>query len=104
MAELSEDARWQVWPDIAEYMLLLAGPLGVGLLDERLSSLCVAWLRGRVCATHPEMLTRSLGRCGPVPTVLALSEDLSLFQKFLLSCPRNIPRLAECSQAIRRSQ
>ncbi|OBS58276.1 hypothetical protein A6R68_10599, partial [Neotoma lepida] len=42
--ELAEDAKWRVRLAIIEYMPLLAGQLGVEFFDEKLNSLCMAWL------------------------------------------------------------
>ncbi|KAK2099453.1 hypothetical protein P7K49_020801 [Saguinus oedipus] len=44
IVELAEDAKWRVRLAIIEYMPLLAGQLGVEFFDEKLNSLCMAWL------------------------------------------------------------
>lgn len=65
IVELAEDAKWRVRLAIIEYMPLLAGQLGVEFFDEKLNSLCMAWL-----VDHGESLaglegaTAALGRAG----------------------------------------
>ncbi|KAL0973031.1 hypothetical protein UPYG_G00197960 [Umbra pygmaea] len=44
IVELAEDAKWRVRLAIIEYMPLLAGQLGVEFFDEKLNTLCKAWL------------------------------------------------------------
>uniref|UniRef100_A0A672SDK8 Serine/threonine-protein phosphatase 2A 65 kDa regulatory subunit A beta isoform-like n=1 Tax=Sinocyclocheilus grahami TaxID=75366 RepID=A0A672SDK8_SINGR len=50
IVELAEDAKWRVRLAIIEYMPLLAGQLGVEFFDEKLNSLCMAWLIDHVFA------------------------------------------------------
>uniref|UniRef100_A0A673MU40 Serine/threonine-protein phosphatase 2A 65 kDa regulatory subunit A alpha isoform-like n=1 Tax=Sinocyclocheilus rhinocerous TaxID=307959 RepID=A0A673MU40_9TELE len=50
IVELAEDAKWRVRLAIIEYMPLLAGQLGVEFFDEKLNSLCMAWLVDHVYA------------------------------------------------------
>ncbi|KAK7806203.1 hypothetical protein U0070_008866 [Myodes glareolus] len=50
IVELAEDAKWRVRLAITEYMPLLAGQLGVEFFDEKLNSLCIAWLVDHVYA------------------------------------------------------
>uniref|UniRef100_A0A671R216 Serine/threonine-protein phosphatase 2A 65 kDa regulatory subunit A beta isoform-like n=1 Tax=Sinocyclocheilus anshuiensis TaxID=1608454 RepID=A0A671R216_9TELE len=50
IVELAEDAKWRVRLAIFEYMPLLAGQLGVEFFDEKLNSLCMAWLIDHVFA------------------------------------------------------
>ena len=44
IVELAEDNKWRVRLAIIEYMPLLAGQLGKAFFDEKLNSLCMAWL------------------------------------------------------------
>ncbi|XP_057346645.1 serine/threonine-protein phosphatase 2A 65 kDa regulatory subunit A beta isoform [Manis pentadactyla] len=44
IVELAEDAKWEARLAPAECMPLLAGQLGVEFFDEKLNSLCMAWL------------------------------------------------------------
>ncbi|XP_073095937.1 serine/threonine-protein phosphatase 2A 65 kDa regulatory subunit A beta isoform isoform X1 [Manis javanica] len=44
IVELAEDAKWKVRLATIECMPLLAGQLGVEFFDEKLNSLCMAWL------------------------------------------------------------
>uniref|UniRef100_A0A8C9SUB7 Protein phosphatase 2, regulatory subunit A, beta b n=1 Tax=Scleropages formosus TaxID=113540 RepID=A0A8C9SUB7_SCLFO len=55
IVELAEDAKWRVRLAIIEYMPLLAGQLGVEFFDEKLNSLCMAWLvdHGKLCLRYP---------------------------------------------------
>uniref|UniRef100_A0A671WH88 Protein phosphatase 2, regulatory subunit A, beta b n=1 Tax=Sparus aurata TaxID=8175 RepID=A0A671WH88_SPAAU len=50
IVELAEDAKWRVRLAIIEYMPLLAGQLGVEFFDEKLNTLCMAWLIDHVYA------------------------------------------------------
>lgn len=43
IVELAEDAKWQVCLVFIEFVPL-AGQLGVEFIDEKLNSLCMAWL------------------------------------------------------------
>ena len=53
IVELAEDNKWRVRLAIIEYMPLLAGQLGKAFFDEKLNSLCMAWLvdHGETIAT-----------------------------------------------------
>lgn len=44
IVELAEDNKWRVRLAIIEYMPLLAGQLGKDFFDEKLNTLCMAWL------------------------------------------------------------
>uniref|UniRef100_A0A672R3R7 Serine/threonine-protein phosphatase 2A 65 kDa regulatory subunit A alpha isoform-like n=1 Tax=Sinocyclocheilus grahami TaxID=75366 RepID=A0A672R3R7_SINGR len=55
IVELAEDAKWRVRLAIIEYMPLLAGQLGVEFFDEKLNSLCMAWL-----VDHGRLLIRNV--------------------------------------------
>lgn len=44
IVELAEDNKWRVRLAIIEYMPLLAGQLGKEFFDEKLNTLCMAWL------------------------------------------------------------
>lgn len=44
IVELAEDTKWRVRLAIIEYMPLLAGQLGKEFFDEKLNTLCMAWL------------------------------------------------------------
>ncbi|XP_036283627.1 serine/threonine-protein phosphatase 2A 65 kDa regulatory subunit A beta isoform isoform X4 [Pipistrellus kuhlii] len=59
IVELAEDAKWRVRLAIIEYMPLLAGQLGVEFFDEKLNSLCMAWLVDHVYAIR-EAATNNL--------------------------------------------
>ncbi|ELW48894.1 Serine/threonine-protein phosphatase 2A 65 kDa regulatory subunit A alpha isoform [Tupaia chinensis] len=87
IVELAEDAKWRVRLAIIEYMPLLAGQLGVEFFDEKLNSLCMAWLVDHVYAIR-EAATSNLKKlvlsevCGQdittkhmLPTVLRMAGD-----------------------------
>uniref|UniRef100_A0A2K5EV08 Protein phosphatase 2 scaffold subunit Abeta n=1 Tax=Aotus nancymaae TaxID=37293 RepID=A0A2K5EV08_AOTNA len=59
IVELAEDAKWRVRLAIIEYMPLLAGQLGVEFFNEKLNSLCMAWLLDHVYAIR-EAATNNL--------------------------------------------
>ncbi|XP_074256670.1 serine/threonine-protein phosphatase 2A 65 kDa regulatory subunit A beta isoform isoform X3 [Saimiri boliviensis] len=61
IVELAEDAKWRVRLAIIEYMPLLAGQLGVEFFDEKLNSLCMAWLVDHVLG----YLCRTCSICHP---------------------------------------
>ena len=44
IVDLAEDSKWRVRLAIIEYMPLLAGQLGKEFFDEKLNTLCMAWL------------------------------------------------------------
>lgn len=52
IVELAEDAKRRVWLAVIEYIPLLAGQLNVGFINEKLNSLCMAWLVDHVYAIH----------------------------------------------------
>uniref|UniRef100_A0A8C4LKS8 Phosphatase PP2A regulatory subunit A/Splicing factor 3B subunit 1-like HEAT repeat domain-containing protein n=1 Tax=Equus asinus asinus TaxID=83772 RepID=A0A8C4LKS8_EQUAS len=52
IVELAEDAKWRVRLAIIEYMPLLVGQLGMEFFEEKLNSLCMAWLMDHVYAIH----------------------------------------------------
>ncbi|XP_050166967.1 serine/threonine-protein phosphatase 2A 65 kDa regulatory subunit A alpha isoform [Myiozetetes cayanensis] len=85
IVELAEDAKWRVRLAIIEYMPLLAGQLGVEFFDEKLNSLCMAWLVDHVYAIREAAtsnLRKLVERFGHtwaqgtiVPKVLAMAAD-----------------------------
>ncbi|XP_014816986.1 PREDICTED: serine/threonine-protein phosphatase 2A 65 kDa regulatory subunit A alpha isoform, partial [Calidris pugnax] len=85
IVELAEDAKWRVRLAIIEYMPLLAGQLGVEFFDEKLNSLCMAWLVDHVYAIREAAtsnLRKLVERFGQdwaqatiVPKVLAMATD-----------------------------
>ncbi|OPJ76062.1 hypothetical protein AV530_002806 [Patagioenas fasciata monilis] len=64
IVELAEDAKWRVRLAIIEYMPLLAGQLGVEFFDEKLNSLCMAWLVDHVYAIREAATSNLLGITG----------------------------------------
>uniref|UniRef100_A0A8C2QGG7 Phosphatase PP2A regulatory subunit A/Splicing factor 3B subunit 1-like HEAT repeat domain-containing protein n=1 Tax=Cricetulus griseus TaxID=10029 RepID=A0A8C2QGG7_CRIGR len=67
IVELAEGAKWQVWLAIIECMPLLAGQLGVEVFDEKLNSLCMAWLvdhANAVCEAATSNLKKLLEKFG----------------------------------------
>lgn len=50
IVELAEDKQWRVRLAIIEYIPALAVELGSGFFDEKLSNLCLSWLRDEVYA------------------------------------------------------
>ncbi|XP_036881711.1 serine/threonine-protein phosphatase 2A 65 kDa regulatory subunit A alpha isoform isoform X1 [Manis javanica] len=85
IVELAEDAKWRVRLAIIEYMPLLAGQLGVEFFDEKLNSLCMAWLVDHVYAireaatSNLKKLVEKFGKewahATIIPKVLAMSGD-----------------------------
>uniref|UniRef100_A0AAR2KHS8 TOG domain-containing protein n=1 Tax=Pygocentrus nattereri TaxID=42514 RepID=A0AAR2KHS8_PYGNA len=85
IVELAEDAKWRVRLAIIEYMPLLAGQLGVEFFDEKLNSLCMAWLVDHVYAIREAAtcnLMKLVEKFGAewaqntiVPKVLGMSND-----------------------------
>ncbi|EGW08053.1 Serine/threonine-protein phosphatase 2A 65 kDa regulatory subunit A alpha isoform [Cricetulus griseus] len=85
IVELAEGAKWQVWLAIIECMPLLAGQLGVEVFDEKLNSLCMAWLvdhANAVCEAATSNLKKLLEKFGKerahatiIRKVLAMSRD-----------------------------
>uniref|UniRef100_A0A8C3PAC3 Protein phosphatase 2 scaffold subunit Aalpha n=1 Tax=Chrysemys picta bellii TaxID=8478 RepID=A0A8C3PAC3_CHRPI len=85
IVELAEDAKWRVRLAIIEYMPLLAGQLGVEFFDEKLNSLCMAWLVDHVYAireaatSNLKKLVEKFGKdwahATIIPKVLAMSND-----------------------------
>jgi len=85
IVELAEDTKWRVRLAIIEYMPLLAGQLGVEFFDEKLNTLCMAWLVDHVfaireAATHN--LRKLVEKFGSewaentvIPKVIAMSQD-----------------------------
>ncbi|EHB18716.1 Serine/threonine-protein phosphatase 2A 65 kDa regulatory subunit A beta isoform [Heterocephalus glaber] len=85
IVELAEDAKWRVRLAIIEYMPLLAGQLGMEFFDEKLNSLCMAWLVDHVYAIR-EAATNNLmklvqkfgtewAQTTIVPKVLVMAND-----------------------------
>ncbi|XP_007648156.1 serine/threonine-protein phosphatase 2A 65 kDa regulatory subunit A alpha isoform isoform X1 [Cricetulus griseus] len=85
IVELAEDAKWRGGLAISEYMPLLAGQLGVEFFDEKLNSLCMAWLVDHVSAlreaatSNLKKLVEKFGKewahATIIPKVLAMSGD-----------------------------
>ncbi|XP_043539260.1 serine/threonine-protein phosphatase 2A 65 kDa regulatory subunit A alpha isoform-like [Chiloscyllium plagiosum] len=85
IVELAEDAKWRVRLAIIEYMPLLAGQLGVDFFNEKLNSLCMAWLVDHVYAIREaatnnlKKLTQKFGKVWAqntiLPKVLAMSSN-----------------------------
>merc|ERR1712191_9681 len=77
--------KWRVRLAIIEYMPLLAGQLGVEFFDEKLNTLCMAWLVDHVYAIR-EAATNNLkklvekfgvewAQSTVIPKVLAMARD-----------------------------
>uniref|UniRef100_A0A8I5US88 Protein phosphatase 2 scaffold subunit Abeta n=1 Tax=Pongo abelii TaxID=9601 RepID=A0A8I5US88_PONAB len=82
IVELAEDAKWRVRLAIIEYMPLLAGQLGVEFFDEKLNSLCMAWLVDHAAQTRNIFLLALSEACGQeittkqmLPIVLKMAGD-----------------------------
>ncbi|XP_072325015.1 serine/threonine-protein phosphatase 2A 65 kDa regulatory subunit A beta isoform-like isoform X2 [Scyliorhinus torazame] len=85
IVELAEDAKWRVRLAIIEYMPLLAGQLGVEFFNEKLNSICMAWLVDHVFAVREaatnnlKKLTQKFGKIWAqntiIPKVLAMSSN-----------------------------
>ncbi|XP_060036076.1 serine/threonine-protein phosphatase 2A 65 kDa regulatory subunit A beta isoform isoform X9 [Erinaceus europaeus] len=113
IVELAEDAKWRVRLAIIEYMPLLAGQLGVEFFDEKLNSLCMAWLVDHVYAIR-EAATNNLMKLVQkfgtdwaqntiVPKVLVMANDPNYLHRMTtLFC---INALSEaCGQEITTKQ
>uniref|UniRef100_UPI00398F2A84 serine/threonine-protein phosphatase 2A 65 kDa regulatory subunit A alpha isoform-like n=1 Tax=Pristiophorus japonicus TaxID=55135 RepID=UPI00398F2A84 len=85
IVELAEDAKWRVRLAIIEYMPLLAGQLGMEFFNEKLNSLCMAWLVDHVYAIREagtnnlKKLSQKFGKAWAqnniIPKVLAMSNN-----------------------------
>ncbi|XP_016148242.1 serine/threonine-protein phosphatase 2A 65 kDa regulatory subunit A alpha isoform-like [Sinocyclocheilus grahami] len=79
IVELAEDAKWRVRLAIIEYMPLLAGQLGVEFFDEKLNSLCMAWLvdHGRLLIRNAlsEVCGQEITTKHMLPVVFKMSND-----------------------------
>ncbi|KAM4743074.1 LOW QUALITY PROTEIN: serine/threonine-protein phosphatase 2A 65 kDa regulatory subunit A beta isoform [Anableps anableps] len=112
IVELAEDAKWRVRLAIIEYMPLLAGQLGVEF-DEKLNTLCMAWLIDHVYAIREAAtsnLTKLVEKFGAewaqntiVPKVLGMANDPNYLHRMTtLFC---INALSEaCGQEITTKQ
>ncbi|MBN3319597.1 2AAA phosphatase, partial [Atractosteus spatula] len=113
IVELAEDAKWRVRLAIIEYMPLLAGQLGVEFFDEKLNSLCMAWLVDHVYAIREAAtcnLMKLVEKFGAewaqntiVPKVLSMANDPNYLHRMTtLFC---INALSEaCGQEITTKQ
>ncbi|XP_007464722.1 PREDICTED: serine/threonine-protein phosphatase 2A 65 kDa regulatory subunit A beta isoform isoform X4 [Lipotes vexillifer] len=113
IVELAEDAKWRVRLAIIEYMPLLAGQLGVEFFDEKLNSLCMAWLVDHVYAIREAAtngLVKLVQKFGKewaqntiVPKVLVMAHDPNYLHRMTtLFC---INALSEaCGQEITTKQ
>jgi hypothetical protein len=45
ITDLAQDRQWRVRMAIIEYMPLLAAQLGAAFFDDKLSAMCIGWLR-----------------------------------------------------------
>uniref|UniRef100_A0A665UMT2 Serine/threonine-protein phosphatase 2A 65 kDa regulatory subunit A beta isoform n=1 Tax=Echeneis naucrates TaxID=173247 RepID=A0A665UMT2_ECHNA len=98
IVELAEDAKWRVRLAIIEYMPLLAGQLGVEFFDEKLNTLCMAWLIDHVYAIREAAtcnLMKLVEKFGAewaqntiVPKVLGMANDPNYLHRMttLFSC------------------
>ncbi|KAK2084903.1 hypothetical protein P7K49_036203 [Saguinus oedipus] len=97
IVELADDAKWWVQLTIIEYMPLLAEQLGVEFFDEKLNSLCMAWLVDHVYAireaatSNLKKLVEKFGKEWDhvmiIPKVLAMSRDPNyLYDMTMLFC------------------
>ncbi|XP_042555999.1 serine/threonine-protein phosphatase 2A 65 kDa regulatory subunit A alpha isoform-like [Dipodomys spectabilis] len=85
IVELAQDAKWRVRLAIIEYMSLVARQLGVEFFDEKLNSLCIAWLVDHVYAICKaatsnlkklvEKFRKEWAHATIIPKVLAMSGD-----------------------------
>ncbi|XP_042555996.1 serine/threonine-protein phosphatase 2A 65 kDa regulatory subunit A alpha isoform-like [Dipodomys spectabilis] len=85
IVELAQNAKWRVHLAIIEYMFLVARQLGVEFFDEKLNSLCIAWLVDHVyaiCKAATSNLKKLVDKFRKewahatiIPKVLAMSGD-----------------------------
>lgn len=75
IVHLAEDKQWRVRLAIIGHMPLLAGQLGVGFFNEKLSSLCMGWLGDTVFSIR-EAATHNLKRLTEVFGVEWASQNI----------------------------
>jgi len=85
IVELAEDTKWRVRLAIIEYMPLLAGQLGVEFFNEKLNTLCMAWLVDHVFAIREaaslnlkklvEKFGNEWAQSNVIPKVLGMARD-----------------------------
>merc|ERR1719348_2167442 len=91
IVELAEDTKWRVRLAIIEYMPLLAGQLGVEFFNEKLSTLCMAWLVDHVFAIREaaslnlkklvEKFGNEWAQSNVIPKVLAMARDTNYLHR-----------------------
>jgi len=57
ITDLAQDRQWRVRMAIIEYMPLLAAQLGAAFFDDKLSAMCIGWLRDCVYAIREAAIT-----------------------------------------------
>ncbi|KAF6021023.1 PPP2R1A [Bugula neritina] len=112
IVELAEDNKWRVRLAIIEYMPLLAGQLGKDFFDEKLNTLCMAWLVDHVYAIR-EAATSNLKKLVEkfgvewaqqtiIPKVLQMSRDLNYLHRMTcLFCINTLARDAKRNRLVK---
>ncbi|KAF3823563.1 hypothetical protein GH733_007031 [Mirounga leonina] len=100
IVELAEDAKWRVRLAIIEYMPLLAGQLGMEFFDEKLNSLCMAWLvdhvLGEFCSWPPfDEEVSKLGFASDVSSVTACPSPLLPVYAIREAATNNLMKLVQ---------